>query len=269
MKIRSNYFKTDIYRLWHSGRLFLGAALVYVAMMFNSLLYFRSVDVLLLYFRTRVLSTTVLVYIGCAVPFATVFVEDFNRKYAVPQVVRGKVPFYVLSKVLMCFISSILSMAVGMTLFVFTYSFKYPLCVVGTSIFDFYASHDIFGGLLTSGHYMLYFLASACLTGMFGGLLSILAMYLSLFVKNKLYVISIPMIAHYFIDNYILNWLKLPYYFSPVYIFSSEMGAWEYSSVKSVLYACGVSAVGIVVFTLLITKRVGKELQGCGHVSML
>lgn len=259
MRDKNNYLKADIYRLWHSGRLPMGAALVYAAMMFNSLIFFRSVDVLLIYTRARMLSTTVLVYIGCAAPFATVFVEDFTDKFAVPQIVRGKILPYVLSKTVTCFFSSVFSMAVGVSAFVLTYRLKYPLCVAG-NVFDALVNHDIFGGLLKSGHHMLYFLATACLTGMLGGLLSIIAMYLSFFVKSRLYVICIPMIAHYFIDNYILNWLRLPDGFSLVLVFASDAGLWVHEPVKAILYACLISVAGIVIFSLLITKRIRKEL---------
>lgn len=259
MRDKNNYLKADMYRLWHSGRLFMGAVSVYAAMMFNSLIFFRSVDVLLIYNRARMLSTTVLVYIGCAAPFATVFVEDFTDKFAVPQIVRGKTLPYVLSKTVTCFFSSVLSMAAGVLAFVLTYRLKYPLCVEG-SVFDFLVKRDVFGGLLKSGHHMLYFLATACLTGMFGGLLSIIAMYLSFFVKSRLYVICIPMIAHYFIDNYILDWLRLPDEFRITLAFISDASVWAQNPVRAVLYACLISGAGIMIFSLLITKRIRKEL---------
>lgn len=260
MSNQKNYFKMDIYRLWHSKKILLGIVLVYAAMMLNSFLLPKSIDVLFIYFTIRTFSSSVLVYIGCAAPFATAFAEDFEYKFISPQIVRGTVGLYALSKVLVCFFSAVFCMISGVLLFVWTYSFKYPLCDVTTNIFEFYVVHDVFGGLLASGHYLSYFTASACLTGMLGGLLGLIAMYLSLFLKNKLFVISIPMMAHYFVDNYILNWLKLPAYFSPVYTFSSEMGAWELTPIKSILYAYYVTITGIVLFTLLIAKKIRKEL---------
>lgn len=259
MQTKPNYFKADLYRLRHSGRFCTGMLLVYAALMFNSLIWGRSLDVLIIYFGIRTFSTHVLVYIGCVFPFATVFAEDMEHKSVFWQIGRGSVPAYVLSKVSLCFTSSVFSMAGGTVLFVLTCHLKYPLCDTSTNIFEFYVSQDIFGFLLASGHHMLYFMASACLIGMFGGLLALISMYLSLFLKNKLFVICFPMMGHYFIDNYIINWLQLPAYFSPVYTFNSEAGAWD-DPLTSFLYACSVSLMGIAIVTLFITSKIRKDL---------
>ncbi|MDR2043878.1 MAG: hypothetical protein LBQ15_05825 [Clostridium sp.] len=258
MQTKTGYLKMDAYRLWHSKRILAGTLLTYAALMFNSFLWGRSLDVLLLYFGIRTFSTFVLVYLGCTVPFAASLAEDLEHKFLLPQLIRGSVPRYVCSKVLLTFGSSVLCMAGGTLLFVGTYRFRYPLCDPTTGIFDYYLQADFVGGLLETGHYAAYFVASACFTGMLGGLLALLSMCLSLFVRNKLLVVSFPMIGHYFMDNYVLNWLRLPHWCSPVYIFSSEVGAWG-KSPASMLYAGLVSLLGMALCAAFLTRKLRKE----------
>lgn len=128
-----------------------------------------------------------------------------------------------------------------------------------TPVYEFYITQDVFRNILAEGHPVLYFAASSALTGMLAGLLSLFAMYLSLFIKNRLFVVCVPMIAHYFVDNYIVNWLKLPDWLSISYTFTSEIKMWQNSYI-SVLYACGMAGVGIGLFTVLITKKIRKGL---------
>jgi hypothetical protein len=253
------YFRTDLYRLWYSGKLFLGIVLVYIAVMANSFLWGRSVDVLLLHFGIRTFSTYQLTYIGCAVAFAPVLSEDMEHRFIYLQAGRGTVRRYTLSKVLVCFVSSVICMVSGTLLFVLTYRFRYPFCDFTTPVYEFYITQDVFRNILAEGHPVLYFAASSALTGMLAGLLSLFAMYLSLFIKNRLFVVCVPMIAHYFVDNYIVNWLKLPDWLSISYTFTSEIKMWQNSYI-SVLYACGMAGLGIGLFTVLITKKIRKGL---------
>lgn len=253
------YFRADLYRLLHSGKLWLGMGIVYITMMINSFLWGRSLDVLLIYFGIRTFSTYQLAYIGCAVAFAPELSEDMEHRYVYPQVCRGEVRKYTISKVLVCFISSVLCMVTGTVLFVLTYRLRYPFCDVTTSVYDFYIARDVFRNVLAAGHPILFFAASASLSGMLAGLLSLLAMYLSLFIRNRLFVVCVPMIGHYFVDNYIVNWLKLPDWLSISYIFTSEIKLWQ-NPYFSVLYSWGIACAGIILFTALIEKKIGKGL---------
>ncbi|MCR5754319.1 MAG: hypothetical protein K6G30_05870 [Acetatifactor sp.] len=236
----NRYFFSDLYRLWFSKRLFGGVLLIYTALILNSFLWGKSNDVLLLFMGIRTFSTIVITYIGASFCFSTSLAEDQEHGYVWQALCRGGSMRYCISKIVVCFGSAVFSYVAGYLLFVITYAFKYPLCDADGNIAQFYVGNDLFGSFIQTGHYLLFFIASSMLTGMLVGILAVCAMYLSLFIKSKVMVLSVPMLLHYFIDNYIENWLKLPDFLSPVYVFNSEVGAFNdrvLSLVFAVLYA--------------------------------
>lgn len=258
MTIRK-YITSDLYRLWVSKKWITGILITYVALMLNSFLWGKSLDVLLIFWGIRTFSTIVLSYIGPAYCFSISLAEDFEHRFHYAMIGRGDVYSYSLSKVIVCFLSAVLSCSLGYLLFVFTYSFRYPLCDMSSPVTENYVMTDLFGVCIEKGHVVLFFFLSATLTGMLAGILSVMAMFFSLYVKSKIMVLCMPMMLHYFVQNYLGNWLNLPGFLCPVTIYASEVGAFD-SNLLSLLYAIGIALLSIGAFSILIMKSVVRRL---------
>lgn len=205
---------------------------------------FTNNSVLSTYFFATELSGVMLAYIFCAFPYATVLCEDLENQYIRYQIIRGSLRKYVLSKVMVIYITSVITMVMGTILFLLLCRIQGPWA--DWQVNDYGVQLEgCYSGLIKSGHYMGYCILYSFQLGLLAAMLSVLAAFLSLFISNKVTVLIIPILIYQ-----ILLGVSGPKYFN-VYIFRAYNKLFEqdwqcflYSFFLSIIIAGGLS-IGI------------------------
>lgn len=141
----------------------------------------------------RFLSGQVLAYIFCAFPFASAFCEDLEHRYILYSVSRGNIRNYAISKIINIYLSSFVTMVLGVFIFTIVCRIWVPWGFTTDSFYS-YAINGCYGMLIAHGHYVVYCLLYAVNLGMLAGTLSVLASTISLFICSKVMIITIPVL---------------------------------------------------------------------------
>ncbi len=215
-------------------------------------------DVCSIHSDVSISSFSVLAYVICAVPYVTGFCEDIEHRYIYQVLVRVKKWKYVLSKLTAIFISAFFTFFGGNILFLFLESLHYPLVDTTSSCYQYPLGGEELASLLHSGQYAAYFGICIFAWALLGGLLSVLAAYISLYLKNKIAVICTPMVVYYFGINFMEKYLGLSRRYNPMCVydmFNNIMG----STTKSVLYAAGYTVTALVILFMLCLYKIGRD----------
>ena len=93
------------------------------------------------------------------------------------------------------------------------------------------------------------------------GLLAIVSAYVSLFVSNKLLVLSIPIMAYYFITQYITEFFPDSQYLNVNVIYTGTTNIFDHD-ILSFLYAIFITIVIGAILTYMTYCRLKKVLNG-------
>lgn len=253
------YLKTDFYRLVSSRQFYIGIigmAILYYASGFQTTFQ----DICASYTYTGMFSTAILAYAFCAIPFSGCYVEDEENHFWYLAVQKGTIKKYVWSKVLVCFFGAVLTMVIGVTLFALTLHMRFPFILGDDPISTQLREVDSFGFLLYKDTALLYFMGSAGMKGLLGGVFALLSAYLSLYEKNRLFTICIPAIGYYFFENFLTNTLRLPDMVDLQVIFSSDLSLFE-NSFLDISYAVVVAFIALAGIGILTVKKVEGEIH--------
>ena len=128
---RVHYLRTDIRRLIKNYPIYLAILGVTVSIWFsleNDAFTEEMINgnVLDTYIVAVTMSGIMISYAFCAFSYATVFCEDLEKKYARYSINRGNVWKYVVSKSIVVYGASVVTMILGSLLFVVTIRLKIP-----------------------------------------------------------------------------------------------------------------------------------------------
>lgn len=256
------YLKTDCYRMLKSGKWFIGILIVASVYLIAAWIERADADVILLWFYANLKSFTAVSYIGAVYAFGGVFREDIEHKFIFQEAAQGTITKYVMSKCLVCLLSSEIVMIGGTLLFAETLSMRIPLNRnIGKNFFlQSDGQWDFLNKILASDHIWGYLIFASAIGGMLAGLLTLLAVYFSLWVTNYLFVYCVPVTLYYFIINYVSNWLKASELFNLREIFCVFYQLWD-TGMKSFAYAVFVYLVLGGLLFYAIEKRVNKVIH--------
>lgn len=193
---RTNYFKTDIRRLLKGYELYLAVIGVTAALFFSledSGIINNSV--MFTYLLSCICSGSLISYIFCAFPYAYALGEDMENKYVRYQLIRGNLKKYVVSKISVIYLSSIVTMVAGSALFLVLVRTQVPWLDMWADDGEFFKGGQ-YSFLITNKHYFGYCLFNAFHMGLLAGTLSVLAAFVSLFVSNKVMVLAVPLLSY-------------------------------------------------------------------------
>lgn len=197
----------------------------------------------------------------CTFSYGTSICEDFENRYIFLLTIRGRLMNYIISRVIAICIYSILTMVMGMCLYIIFLKRNYPF--IASEIDGVYISLLEFGAfsdLLAKGNFIQYFLAVGFQIGLLAGTLSVVAAYTSLFLKNKLIILSVPLMINllftYFVNNYIGDkaFLNLKYIYNATYgkVFTNEL--------YSIFYTVLVTLLCISILTTCIYAKITRRI---------
>lgn len=204
------------------------------------------------FLHTRMLSGHVLVYIFCALPYASIFCEDLEYKYIYYAVNRGKLRNYTLSKVASIYLSSVVTMVLGVLIFCLIVKMWVPWGQESDIYYELAADGSC-SVLVFGSRYLLYCLIYAFHLGLLAGTLSVAASYISLFVQSRMIVLTVPVLLILILYEIADNSIYTVAAFEPVYkSFSSDL--------HNLMYVLLLSLVPVLILSVLIYRRLQKKL---------
>lgn len=197
------YVRMDVYRAFFSWRFLIATVFVALSLWFACLDagFFNSV--MTAYEDIGSGMSLLLVFIFCAYAYSSCFSEDFENSCYRYSVIRGNTWVYVLSKVITICLITTVSMILGTLIFVLSLSCFVPWIPkfqLAGSTYDFLTSSGKFPQLLANNHFILYYTCLALCMGLYASMLSLISAWVSLYVSNKMLVLTIPVIVFYIVQ---------------------------------------------------------------------
>lgn len=158
-----SYLKMDFYRMLTSK--YFGIGLLGVVGVYGlSLMQLKSQDVYLLNYYIKFYSTYMLLLIFGAVAYSNAMMEDLEYKNYYLQIQKGSFRKYIWSKVITAFISAVIVMVLGTSIFCLMAHFKMPLLSPDNDMLEYLAEGDYLSQLITPETIFWYLIADAAMT---------------------------------------------------------------------------------------------------------
>lgn len=158
-----SYLKMDFYRMLTSK--YFGIGILGVVGVYGfSLVQLKSQDVYLLNYYIKFYSTYMLLLIFGAVVYSNAMMEDLEYKNYYLQIQKGSFRKYIWSKVITAFISAVIVMVLGTSIFCLMAHFKMPLLSPDNDMLEYLAEGDYLSQLITPETIFWYLIADAAMT---------------------------------------------------------------------------------------------------------
>lgn len=252
---KSCYFRSDFLRLITCPRTYLAVPGVVLALFFGLENFGIRESVLDSFFATRTHSGYLLCYIFCAVPFASVFLEDYENHYIRYSINRGSLTQYTISKAIHIYLSSMLTMMIGVLCFCmilrcfipWTTHLDQDLALIQ------HLADDCYGSFLLTEHYLSYCLMYSFHLGMLAGTLSIAASFLSLFIPSRMIILTTPILIHHL--------LLITAGMSIFSVYSFELyNKFFATDIQCTLFAAALSLIPAILLTIAIRRKLPQKL---------
>ena len=158
-----SYLKMDFYRMLTSK--YFGIGILGVVGVYGlSLMQLKSQDVYLLNYYIKFYRTYMLLLIFGAVAYSNAMMEDLEYKNYYLQIQKGSFRKYIWSKVITAFISAVIVMVLGTSIFCLMAHFKMPLLSPDNDMLEYLADGDYLSQLITPETIFWYLIADAAMT---------------------------------------------------------------------------------------------------------
>lgn len=191
-----------------------------------------------------------------ALPFAANFAVEWNSSVTNGCITRRGVKKYAISNVVICALSSLLVVFVGMMIFCGVYSMFIPVYNSGDANMIF----PPYGVFLSAGMPWLYIAAYSLVFAASCSMWAVMGMMLSAVFPNKYIAVSSPFIASYVVERISM---QFPDKLNLWYLSLSRITI--YNPVITVLYNAGVFASITVLCGIAFTSIVKRRV--CGEIS--
>lgn len=183
-----------------------------------------------------------------ALPFAANFSDEWNCMVTTSCVTRKSIRKYSAANVVMCYASSLVTVFVGMMIFVGVYSMIYPFYLPGKE--SMLPPYDVLPPLLGIMAVTFVFSASCAMWAVMG-------LMLSAFFPSKYIAICSPFVFSYAIERISMN-------FSDDNLWSISLSHTALSALPAFIFAnfvfLGISAVCGIIFTFTAERKVQNGL---------
>jgi hypothetical protein len=212
--------------------------------------YGSEITVFNMYDMATFSTFSLLVYVLCTLPYANSFSADYKSNYCRFVVKRSGKRVYACSKVIITALSGTLCLILGEMIYLVICSFLGPAIDDATlSELSNYTSTNAYtnitnSNMLLAGNYIGYFLLKTINRGLIGSFLSLIALGVSVKIQNYFVITASPLLIYYFIQNFTMNFLKLPDFLNIANIFNGNIAVIDskYTFVYAVMFALTLSA---------------------------
>lgn len=184
---------------------------------------------------------------------------DRENSYQRLLLIRGNRKLYYISKLVVCYLSTIIAMVIGFLFFCFILIATRSYDISG-SAYKTLCQHS-FGVFLLRKEFFLYFTIIGLQFSFLAGIMSVVSMTLSLFVNNKMIVLASPLFIYYFGINSLAS---ITVYFPPVafYMIFNPIyyNVWENEWI-SFIWALSVSLIILFICCLVVNFSSGKWIK--------
>ncbi|MCI8873127.1 MAG: hypothetical protein HFH51_09790 [Lachnospiraceae bacterium] len=257
-KRKTFYFFTDLYRLLTRKETYLSVAGVALTLFFAVGSWEELAESVI---YTLLLSTYsagfILSFVFCALPYGSVYSEELENNYIRYAVNRGGLMKYIISKNLVIFLSSVLAMGLGCLLFAVIVSFHLPW--IDAQTYETFISFCGYRDVLDNGNYVLWVALYGIQWGIFGGCLSLISSWLSLYISNKLFVLAMPALLYQIIVELGANTFRKNSLLDPRIIFDARNNLFS-DDVKMFLWAGGAGVLTLTAVTAAVYQKMQKRM---------
>lgn len=192
-----NYMYMDFRRAFGNWRIPVGILGVFVAFLYNGYEIPDAVS----WVSDMILGTTLIMvaFMFSIYPYATAFCEDMEYHSDIQFRLRGSSFSYACSKLIVVFFSSVFTMLSGFLLTIFVVYLKKGL-PSQEIVKHFVECQGHYYQLVEQGRYMLYFLCAGLQIGCLAGVLAVLGLVYSLFIRNRMMVCILP-VAFFYVQD--------------------------------------------------------------------
>lgn len=252
---RTHYFRTDLYRAFTGKEIWIGTVGVAFAMFFA----LGSLEEL----ESSVIDTVIfsaynvgfmLTFVFCAFPFGGAYCEELENHYARHLLIRGSLKKYVIAKSAVIFLSSIVTMTLGVVLFAVICRARLPWIDMET-----YDSSVAYEGLLQNGNYLLWTVVYGAQWGIWAGCLSVVSAFCSLYISNRLLLLAMPVLLDQMLTELGTGNFRRIAWLDPHTVFDASHQLLG-SNVKTLLWALGAGLVVTAIFGALSFFKLRKRM---------
>ena len=189
-----------------------------------------------------------------ALPFAANFADEWTSRVTIGCVSRCGVSRYAVSNVVMCFISSLVTVFIGMLLYAVGCSFFAPVFVDTPNSLGLLGETLLRGGLpWVYIMYRVFVFAASC------AMWSVMGMLLTSFFPNKFVGICTPFVASYVVERITMQ------FSSPFNLWYVSLGYLGWGNIWVQFFYCvglfaAIAVICGVVFWLMVKRRVQNEV---------
>lgn len=195
-----------------------------------------------------------------AIPYAGSICEDLEYGYIRQILIRGNLKGYCVSKIVIVLMSSICSFITGMLLFVSILRLRIQWIDISDSVYQSAIQSGSFREVIKNNHFYLYAFLFSIQLGMLIGILSLVSVYISLYISNKLLVLSIPVMAYYFIVQYTAEIFPKNKMLNINLVYGGTSNLFD-NDILSFMYAVFLTIIVSVILACLIYLKLKRRLS--------
>lgn len=259
VKITLRYIKMDLYRSIFSLQFWVAILGVFLTMWFGVAKKDSDISVFDTYMMITYGMPFMLTIVFCAFSYAGSICEDYENKYINFEVIRGHLGAYVLSKVVVIFLSAIIVITIGTIINVLARRCILPWIVNDSAFYEGALKGGGLKCILKKGHYLLYFTLASMQLGIMIGVFSVFSSYISLYISNKLLILSVPIMTYYFTD-YFIGEIFGENAYRLYYIFGINTPIFK-SDLLSFLLPLGIGVLCIFILYWAIYIKIRRRMQ--------
>lgn len=246
------YIKSDLKRALQIKSVCIGSIGIVLVMFFSIYKMVKITSVYQAYTDAVYFIPFMMAMTFCAIPFGGATSEDVEYKFFYMLLLRGSIRKYVASKVIVTYISAIVTMVIGVFGFVILVHFSVPW---QESIAVEDGLLNILGGT-TRG--MLYFGIHSFFMGLLAADLVMVSVVLSLFWPNKLLQMSMPFMLYYVLIYYCGKLFPGTPGLNIQFMFNLSYNTWNNQKISFVLPIIISIAIAIVMGICMKKQLVSK-----------
>ena len=185
--------------------------------------------------------------------------EDDEHKYWQCILARSSRKDYIRSRVVMCFLSGVLSLVLGHVGYFSVRMFWKPLLESGESVS--LSEYSSFYPVIAGGHVFLYLILLTVWLGLFGGVIALFSMYLTVIARNRMFSVCIPLAGYYFLSEYVgkIGEDSLFFNLNALYLYSGK--AFE-NNWFSIAYTLGLTFLFCWILGMLTAWTMSRHMKG-------
>ena len=258
--MKMSFLKVEFYRMLVSRTFWLSVAGIFAVLLMVDKIAGNGEDLLFQYHIDKYRTLFIAVFAFSNLAYAQSLREDDEHKYWQCLTVRGSWKGYIRARIIMCFLSGVISLVLAHILYFCVVMFQKPLQLEGGQSLSM-AEYSSFYPVLAGGHAFLYLVLLSVWLGLFGGVIALFSMYLTVIAGNRMFSVCIPLAGYYFLSEYVGKIAENTVFFNLNAIYFYARKAFE-NTWLSIGYTLGLTCLFCWILGMLTARRMSRRMKG-------